>query len=369
MVSAPYRATVPRHGANQFDLAKEAAMHDHAVPASMRVPIFVGHGTIDFVDKPVPEPGPGQLLIQVKANALCGSERGQFINGTDITPGHEAAGIVVATGPGTDTSIGTPGVVFLMDFCGRCRSCRLGATNQCLAKRGDMGFNRDGGYGQYELIHETTFFPVDSDIPLADATLLLDIMGTGGHAITRGQAVHDDIQSIVIAGAGPIGLAVLAMARILLSKDIPVVISDVVDYRLALASALGGTPVDIKDQRLEDGLRRAGVESADLALDTSGKHAARRSCLDVLGQRGVLVCVGHGEELHLNVSRDLIAAERTILGSEYFRFDELTENLALLREHGAYLRRIITHRYPVTAIQEAFETFFAGDTGKVIVEQ
>ena len=120
------------------------------LPAVMNVPIFTGGGKITFGEKTVPKPGAGQLLIQVRANALCGSELGQFYDGTEITPGHEAAGLVVATGPGTKIPVGTPGVIFLMDFCGTCRNCRLGFTQQCLAKRGDMGFNRDGGYGPYE---------------------------------------------------------------------------------------------------------------------------------------------------------------------------------------------------------------------------
>ena len=127
----------------------------------MPVPQFVGGGRITFGEKPVPTPGPGQLLIQVKANALCGSERGQFGGGSSVTPGHEAAGIVAGAGPETHTPVGTPGVIFLMDFCGVCRSCRLGYTNQCEAKRADMGFSHDGGYGPYELVHENIFFPVD----------------------------------------------------------------------------------------------------------------------------------------------------------------------------------------------------------------
>ena len=89
-------------------------MSTGAVPTTMRVPRFRGEGVIDFIEKPVPQPGPGQLLIQVKANALCGSERGQFYKGAPVTPGHEAAGVVVAAGPETKSAIGTPGVVFLM---------------------------------------------------------------------------------------------------------------------------------------------------------------------------------------------------------------------------------------------------------------
>ena len=336
---------------------------------TMTAPHFVGGGRIGAVEKPVPEPGPGQLLIAVKANALCGSEKGQFSSGSPVTPGHEAAGVVAACGPGTHTPAGTPGVIFLMDFCGECRACRSGATNQCRQKRADMGFSHDGGYGPYELVHENIFFPVDPDVPMAEATLLLDIMGTGGHAIRRGQLVQSDVESVAIAGAGPIGLGTLAMVKILLGANVPVLISDVVPYRLALAERLGGLPINLKDETVDAGARRHGLERVDLALDTSGKGAGRRACLDILDQRGALVCIGHGEGLDLQVSQDLIAPERAVLGSEYFRFDELPGNLALLRTHRDYLRPIITHTLPLTDIQRAFELFFGGETGKVVVIQ
>ena len=91
----------------------------------------------------------------------------------------------------------------------------------------------------------------------------------------------------------------------------------------------------------------------DAAIDTSGKEAARRSAIDALGKRGVLVCVGHGQGLTLNASPDLIAPERAVLGSEYFRYDELPVNLGRLRAHRDYLAAIITHRYPVGEIQTA----------------
>jgi threonine 3-dehydrogenase len=155
------------------------------IPSSCRVPRFAGNKEIIFEENAVPEPGPGELLLRVRVNALCGSERSQFFDGAPVTPGHEATGTVVAAGPDTHTLAGTTGAVFLMDFCGECRSCRLGYTNQCLHKRADMGFNRDGGYGQYELIHENIFFPVPAEFSATEATLLLDIMGTGGHAVER----------------------------------------------------------------------------------------------------------------------------------------------------------------------------------------
>ena len=339
------------------------------IPAEMFVPRFLGRGEIGFARKPVPEPGSGQLLIRTKANALCGSERGQFFDGSEVTPGHEAAGVVVVAGSETRTAVGTPGVIYLMDFCGECRSCGLGFTNQCTNKRGDIGFNKDGGYGAYVLINENVFFPIGDDVPLAEATMLLDVMGTTGHAIQRGLRLREDVRSLGIAGAGPVGLGALVMARILLGSELLVVISDLAPYRLDLARRLGGNVIDLREKTLADGLREHGLDAVDVAIDTSGKSAARRSHLEVLSKRGVLVCAGHGEGLSLDVSRDLIAPERAVLGSEYFRYDELSSNLEILRKHLPHLGQIVTHRFSVQDIKEAFELFFRGETGKVLVEQ
>jgi threonine 3-dehydrogenase len=343
-------------------------MTGETVPAEMLVPKFLGEGEIDFVPKPVREPGRGQLLIRVKANALCGSERGQYFDGSRVTPGHEAAGVVVDAGPETDTAAGTRGVIYLMDFCGECRSCALGFTNQCTNKRGDVGFNKDGGYGPYVLVNENVFLPTGNDVPLAEATMLLDVMGTTGHALKRGLRLREDVRSVGIAGAGPVGLGALAMARILLGSEVIVVISDLSPYRLDLARRLGGKVVDLGEKTLAEGLKEHSLDEVDLAIDTSGKGSARQSYLDVLSKRGVLVCAGHGEGLSLDVSRDLIAPERAVLGSEYFCYDELHSNLKILRDDLPYLGQIITHRFAVQDIREAFEIFLRGETGKVLVE-
>ena len=339
------------------------------IPEVMTAPKFEGGGIISFHEKDVPVPGAGQLLLQVGANALCGSERGQFYDGSDVTPGHEGAGIVAAAGPGTTTPVGTPGAVFLMDFCGQCRSCALGFTNQCLAKRADYGFNADGGFGAYELVNENVFFAVDDDMTPTEATLLLDIMGTNGHGLRRARLLRKDIESALVTGAGPIGLGMLAMLKVMLGFDLPVAVTDVVPYRLNLAEQLGGLPVNVATTTLAAGLQRHGLSQVDAGFDTSGRGSARRAALDSLSQRGVLVCIGHGQGLELTISPDLIGPERAVIGSEYFCYNELPDNLAYLSEHKDYLMQIITHCLPVSDIQAAFELFFAGDTGKVIIEQ
>ena len=337
---------------------------------TQRVPHFLGGGRIGWHDRPIPEPGPGQLLLRVRANAICGTDRAQLSDGSTITPGHEAAGEVAAFGPDTSTAIGTRGVVFLMDFCGACRSCAVGATNQCLSKRADMGFTHDGGYGKFELVHETNFFPVGPGLDFAEATLLLDVMGTTSHALTRAHNVRADITSLVIAGAGPVGLGAVAMTRLILGSETVILVTDAIKYRLELAGRLGAIPVDLRDRSLADAVSDAGLRyGVDVALDTSGRETARRDLLHALGRRGVLICVGHGEGLTLSVSADLIGPERAVVGSEYFRHDALPGNLELLERNRDYLCQIITHRSGVGELEDAYHAFLGGDTGKVVIEQ
>jgi threonine 3-dehydrogenase len=327
-------------------------------------PSFEGKGVIGVGPRSYEEPGEGQLLLRVAANALCGTDREQYFGGSAVVPGHEAAGVVHLAGPGTSTAVGTRGVVFLMDYCGVCRSCLIGATNQCLAKRADMGFTNDGGYGPYELIHESNFFPISDAIEIGNATMLLDVMGTSSHAIARAELVRPDIESIYIAGAGPIGLGLLVMAKLRYGDDMPVHISDVSDWRLENAASFGGIVVDARDSAAI-----TSIPAPDVVFDSSGKELARRAGLDILGKRGVLVCVGHGEGLTLTVSSDLLAPEHAVLGSEYFRYDEMAANLALLERNQELVSRVISHRFPVERIGEAFELFLSGETGKVIVTQ
>ncbi|MEU6715523.1 alcohol dehydrogenase catalytic domain-containing protein [Nonomuraea sp. NPDC046802] len=206
-------------------------------------PFLVGGGRVEHRSHAYPEPGPGQLLIRPRANALCGSDHGLFRDGSPVVAGHEAAGTVVAAGPGTATAVGTRGVIYLMAYCGRCRSCHAGATNLCLDKAGDMGFDRDGGLGPLEVVEERMFFPIGHDLPFPLATMLLDVMGTSGAALNRALSLRPDLDSLLITGAGPVGVGVLATARLGLGGDVPIYISDVSEWRLSFAESLGGIPV------------------------------------------------------------------------------------------------------------------------------
>ncbi|WP_197511166.1 alcohol dehydrogenase catalytic domain-containing protein [Tessaracoccus coleopterorum] len=117
-------------------------------------------------------------------------------------------------GTGTSLAPGTRGAIYLMDFCGECRSCGVGSTNQCSAKRQDVGQSSDGGFGPYAIVHENHFFPIPDDVSYVEATMLLDVMGTSTHALRRAELVRKDARTVYIIGAGPIGLGLLAMTKI-----------------------------------------------------------------------------------------------------------------------------------------------------------
>lgn len=325
-------------------------------------PQFHGNGVITFEAKSIPEPGPGELVIRVLANAICGTDRNLYLAGSAVTPGHEASGEVYAAGSNTTTPVGTRGVIYFIAFCGACRSCKIGATNQCLSRVADIGFDRDGGYGSFELVPESSFFPVPDAIEIGAATLLLDVLGTSGHALSRALLIRQDIESVLITGAGPVGLGLLLTCRARLGTHVPVYISDVSPWRRDLAASLGGLPIDPNSAR---GLLEAG--HPDAVFEASGKESARKAGFDQLSNRGVLVCVGHGEGLTVDIVQDLLYPERAILGSEYFRFDEFPAALDLLTAHHDEMTRLITHRFDVSDIREAFETFIAGRSGKVLV--
>jgi threonine 3-dehydrogenase len=318
--------------------------------------VLVGGGRVEFREVERPEPGPGELVLRCRANAICGSDRGAFAGGVDVVQGHEAAGEVIAAGAGTSTAVGTRGVVYLMVFCGECRSCRVGATNVCLDKRGDMGFNRAGGLGPYEVVDERVFFPVDDRVPFATATALLDVMGTSGHALDRALMLRPDIENLYVAGVGPVGLGVLLMAKLRFGADFPVYVSDVSQWRLDFAAGLGGSPVQAE-------------KLVDAAVDASGRADARQAAVRRLNRRGVLVCVGHGQGLELDVSRDLVSNEAAVIGSEYFPYGAFERNHALLLDNLDQVSKLITHTFDLSETQSAFETFLSGESGKVVVTQ
>lgn len=335
------------------------------MPETMLAARFVGEGRVHVVEVPVPTPGADEILVKVDSCALCGSDRDGWSNGSGVTPGHETSGTVVAVGHGVVESVtGTTGVVFLVDACGACLSCRSGSANRCLRKRAMYGFTAPGGLAEYVAIRVNCFLPVAPEIPLSAATALLDLFGTTSHAFRLAQ--RPQMRSVLVIGCGPIGLGAIAIARA--EGASPLVGTDISRDRLELARTAGASPVDAAAPAWGTEMRDLAPDGFDVVIEAAGRQTTQRQALDRVAPGGVVVFIAHGASpLEVHPSPDLIAREITVMGAEYFRPDEFPENHERVRTGMWDPSPLITHEFPLERADEACEVFFSGASGKVLV--
>ena len=330
----------------------------------MRAARFEGNGKVVLVTRPDPVPGPGEVLVQVDTCALCGTDRHGYLAGSDVTPGHETSGTVVDVGAGVDDDlVGRRGVVYLVAACGRCYACRRGSTNMCVAKETMYGFTAPGGFAERLSVRADCFLPIADDIPLDAASALLDLYGTARHALNRVGARPSD--AIAVVGCGPIGLGVVSVARALGASR--VVALDVEPYRLALAAKLGAHAIDASSDAVAEvlALRPDGY---DVVVEAAGHPVTQQQALDMTAPGGRVAIVAHSRSpLPLDTLAGLIQKERSLIGCEYFRKDELDGNQRLMLEGALNPRFVTTHTFGLDDMQAACDAFFSGATGKVLV--
>ena len=178
----------------------------------MKAAQFAGDYKISLLEKPKPQPKPGEVLVKIAYCGLCGSEKKLLKAGfTEHTPGHESSGIVESCGS-KDSRIkpGTEVLIYLINYCGSCPACKAGKTTQCTDRRGTIGFAFDGGYAEYVVVPEHMVFPLEG-LTLKMGVLVLDTIGTAFHGLR--QAVVQPDQSVMVLGCGPIGLGAVCILK------------------------------------------------------------------------------------------------------------------------------------------------------------
>jgi threonine 3-dehydrogenase len=330
----------------------------------MRAAAFLGGGSIRVEERPLPKPGDGEVLVRVHSCALCGTDRRGYVNGSDVIPGHETSGTVVAAGAGAEDLLGARGVVYLVDFCGSCVTCRMGSMNMCRNKRSMYGFTSDGGYADYVVVRAACLLPVADEIPLDAATMLLDALGTTGHAFRRAGTPP---RHVAIIGAGPIGIGAIAVARARGAVDIVAI--DVSPFRLDLARRLGGVPVDARVEDPVEACLARRRDGFDIVIEAAGVTGTQEQAVSLAAPGGRVVFVAHNaERVEVDTLGELIQQEKILMGSEYFPLSEFPETCALVRRGTLDPASLITHRFPLDDIEVAFELFMRGESGKVLVQ-
>ena len=174
----------------------------------MRAAYFRGNQVIELVDVPRPELKPGEVLIKVAANGVCGSDRKILRGGFGLIPGHEVSGTVVEVTPGCETPVGARVAVYIPRHCGECVYCQAGRGNLCPHKPGLLGWSTDGGYAEYMALPDRNALRLDDRISLDQGVLLLDTLGTSSHGLRLARAA--EAETALVIGAGPVGMGAVA---------------------------------------------------------------------------------------------------------------------------------------------------------------
>lgn len=347
-------------------------MSAHTMPA-VRLP---GDSTVEHVTVPVPEPGPGQVLLRMRASGICGSDlraiyREHLGHGPEayqgVVAGHEPCGEVVEVGPGTHRlQVGDRVVVYHIAGCQQCEECRRGYPVGCTSTvRAAHGWQRDGGHADLMVAEEVSCIVLPDSLTFVDGALVSCGFGTAYEGLLRGSVSGRD--RLLVTGLGPVGLAAAMLARLLGVRT--VVGMDVSPDRAALARRLGLVDRVVTD---EEALATAMAETTagegcEVAIDCSGHPAARRAALRHTRRWGRLVLVGEGGGMELDVSGELIHRQISVHGSWVSSVQHMQELVALLASTGEHPERIVTDTFPLAQAGEAYRTADTGASGKVCI--
>lgn len=321
----------------------------------MQAAIFHGGERITIGEAPQPEVGPGEVLLEVRRTALCGSDTKLWVRGAQFTPGHEIFGVVRQPGHALD---GRRCLVYIPVHCGHCESCRAGDTQMCLNESVLVGWNRPGGYAEALAVPEQCLLPVPDDIEDRLAPLLLDTIGTAAHGLrfVRSIAPPETTRPVLVTGAGPVGLGAIVALQDMGYRDI--FVSDPKPERLALAQSFGAAvhPVGGNARRFK------------LIVECSGSHAARSLGMEIVLPRGVLILIGESDQpWPVQETKAIRRKDFYMVRTFYFPKGEFPLNVELLRKEKARYARLVDAQFGIEALPEMFARFVAGELVKPLL--
>jgi L-iditol 2-dehydrogenase len=351
------------------------------IPDRMRAAVLFGPGDIRVTERPVPVPGPGEVLVRVAMCGTCGTDLkiydGHFPQTPpfgSFTPGHEWTGTVAAAGTGVDEF--TPGDRVCIEAhsgCGRCDNCLAGRYTACLnygnQAKGHRatGMTTDGGFAEYAVHHVSALYPLPPELSFDDG-VLLTTAGTGlyGIDVAGGYVAGLDV---VVFGPGPVGLTTVQALKALGAAR--VILVGTRASRLELGKRLGADHVI--NAALADPvsaiLELTEGAGADMTIECSGGLGVPQQCAEVTKRGGKIVVVAFYPD---KVTFDLSAVVRkdiSIFTSRGEGGNNVKRAVALAAARKLRGAEMITHRFPLEEIAEAFRVVRErdGDPVKVVL--
>ncbi|MBK9467555.1 MAG: L-threonine 3-dehydrogenase [Gammaproteobacteria bacterium] len=325
-----------------------------------------------MTDVPEPAVGHNDVKIRIRKTAICGTDTHIFrwdkwSQDTIRVPmviGHEYVGEIVEIGKEVSGfSIGDRVTGEGHITCGYCRNCRAGRRHLCRNTIG-VGVNRPGAFAEYLVIPAFNAFKLSEEIS-DDLAAIFDPFGNAVHTALSFDLVAEDV---LITGAGPIGIMAVAVARHCGARH--VVITDVNEYRLALARRMGATlAVNVAERSLESVMQELGMtEGFDVGLEMSGVPSAFAAMLDAMNHGGRVAVLGiPPPDMRVDWTKIVFKGltVKGIYGREMF---ETWYRMAGLIHSGLDLEPVITHRLPLADFQAGFEIMASGRSGKIILD-
>lgn len=344
----------------------------------MRGAVFAGHRRIEIKEFPDPTPGPGEVVLEIKASGMCGSdlkfyrpapgEAQRALGLGDISEpligGHEPCGVVAEVGPGVSEADARVGMR-VMDHhycgCGVCEHCRVGWSQLCPNGFVVYGVTANGAHADYMKVPARTLVPLPDELSFSTGAAISCGTGTAYNALRRMNLSGRD--TLAVFGQGPVGLAATQLGTAMGAR---VIALDPARERLAFASELGADAAidpsaDEPVSTLKDLTRGRGV---DLALDCSGAEAARSAAVRSTRTWGTVCFVGEGGTVTLDVSRDVLRKQLTIMGSWTFSSVNQAECARFVADRKVDVDRLFTQRWRLDQADEAYRLFDTQTTGK-----
>jgi len=334
----------------------------------MKVVAITGEKQCALVDKPDPKAGANIVVVKITITPMC-TEFKAYKNGSKSESlGHEAAGEVVEVAQPCKVKKGDRVVVMPLDACGVCPLCLDGEYIHC--QRGVDVLKITGSaagratYAQFLVKNDWQLLPIPDGMSYEHASMACCGLGPTFGAMQLMRV--DAFDTLLITGLGPVGLGgvingVYRGARVIGVESQP--------YRAKLAKELGAA--EVVDPNDKDALAKIKALTkglgVDKAVDCSGVPQAQRLMIDALRRKGHGSFVGEGGELTIKGSDDMIRKGITLHGAWHWNLADTPQMMQVITKSSRLLDKVITHRFPMSKVKDAWELQLTGNCGKVLL--
>lgn len=351
----------------------------------MRGASFRGNREIDLLTFDDPKPGSTDVIIQMKASGMCGSDLHFYRNdpveviksmgfkdlaarGIDLSQpiigGHEPCGVVLEIGAAVDKKHFKPGDrvgVFHYGGCGFCDHCRTGWTQLCDDGAALYGVTHNGGHADYMKIPASSLVKLPDEISFVGGAAISCGTGTAFGALMRLDISARD--QLVVVGLGPVGLSA---AQLAVAMGVEVIGVDISEERAARAKQLGiQHTINAKTGDVVEEVKKLtrGV-GASCAVDCAGGELARATAIKSTRTWGRIAMVAVGGNLNIDCMKDVIIKQRTIIGSYTFSDVGMKKCCEFIADHGVAVDELFTDRWDLDQAGEAYREFDKQSGGK-----